>query len=216
MIVIMIERKLEEISRILTELQNLKVDIIGISNKEEAYFPIVCESSKFFNRTYWNSIKLFIIDMHKILNQNEDFSLISTINFAQSNIKKILWKHQIIYENLEKLKAKLESLDKKGLQSLKDLRDKHYAHNDKNKDKLKIELSLLKCWKMLETAQEIFNTLNYHFNNRTLMFENFFHPPNEIYKVYRYELIREMYFAEIVKYPEDGTLIRINQIIRKS
>ena len=209
-----LNNKLKEIRDILIELENLKIDIIAISNKEEKYFDSVSNKSTFFNRIYWNSIKLFIIDIHKLVNDKEHYSLNSVLNFAISNWKHISWKHEMSYEKLVHVKSQIESLVKEDLQSVKDLRDKYYAHNDKDKNKFKVSLNLKKCWQILGTIQDIYNQIGYNLNNETWMFNLYAQPPKELLISYKYNLIKHMYFEEIVKYPDDGTLIQLRKIIR--
>ncbi|WP_117884633.1 AbiU2 domain-containing protein [Aureibaculum luteum] len=125
-----LENKLTEIRDTLIELERLKTDIRFISNKETEYFNKIVEKSAFFYRIYRNSIKLFVIDICKLMNPNEDFSLLKTLNFIQSNRKRIEWKRELKSDRINELIFKIEILNSEHLESFKNLRDKHYAHND--------------------------------------------------------------------------------------
>ncbi|MGB1211077.1 MAG: hypothetical protein ACPG41_06610, partial [Lacinutrix venerupis] len=127
-----LENKLNEIRDTIIELQRLKTDIKFISNKEAEYFSEVVEHSAFFYRTYRNSIKLFVIDICKLLNPNEDFSLIKTLNYILSNRNRIEWRRELTAKRIKELITEIDNLNSEQLENFKNLRDKHYAHNDKN------------------------------------------------------------------------------------
>ena len=207
-----LENKLNEIRDTLIELERLKTDIRFISNKEAEYFSEIIEKSAFFYRTYRNSIKLFVIDICKLLNPNEDYSLIKTLNYILSNRKRIEWKRELTADRINGLILKIEILNSEHLENFKNLRDKHYAHNDKNKFDLEYNVTLIKCWKTLSIVQEIFIELNLCLLNEQYIFSILTKEPYEIVSLLKYKRINEMLLTELKKGPDLGKLQMVRDI----
>lgn len=205
-----LENKLIEIRDVLYELESLKTDIKFISNKEKDYFKDVVEKSNFFYRVYRNSIKLFVIDICKVLNHNEDFSLIKTIDYAMSNWKRISWDRETKIEKLKTLKERIEKLNLEQLKNFKDLRDKHYAHNDKKKHEFESKVTLVNCWQCLKIIQEIFGELYLALLNKQIFFEVSVKEPQEIVSISRYQQIKKYVLSELRESPDIGKL----QVVR--
>jgi len=64
--------------------------------------------------------------------------------------------------------------------NFKYLRDKHYAHNNKNKFELEHNVTLKKCWETLLIVQEIFIELNICLLNKQYIFSILAEEPYEI------------------------------------
>lgn len=116
--------KMSETYKLLIDLELLKSDIKHLSNREEEYFNIAVNKSKFLYKTYFNSVKLLVIDIHKILNPNENFSLKKTINFAKSNVNKIQWQNQITINDFKEIELQTNDLIERKLEKVKTLRNK--------------------------------------------------------------------------------------------
>ncbi|MHA6248105.1 AbiU2 domain-containing protein [Pontibacter sp. CAU 1760] len=207
------EKKLNEISQILRDLEKLKKDIIFISDQESEYFVNAVENSDFLYRVYRNSIKLFVIDVCKLLHPNEHFSLAKTLAFAITERRRICWHRETSIEQLETLKEKVNNLNKEQLESFKTLRDKYYAHNDKAKHEHESKVTLSNCWKTLIILQDIYNELSLRFSNCQIAFESCGRTPNEIIAVSRFREIATFISNERRKSPNIGKLENIRDII---
>jgi hypothetical protein len=207
-----LENKLNEIRDTLIELERLKTDIRFISNKETEYFSEIVEKSAFFYRIYRNSIKLFVIDICKLLNPNEDFSLLKTLNYIQSNRKRIEWKRELKADRINELILEIENLNSEHLESFKNLRDKHYAHNDKKKFDLEYNVTLKKCWETLLIVQEIFIELSLSLLNEQYIFSILTKEPYEIISLLKYKRINEMVLTELKKGADIGNLQKVRDI----
>lgn len=208
-----LQQKIEEIKFILIELENLKTDITSISDKNELYFKNIVENSPFFYRIYKNSIKLFIIDLHKLLKPTEDFSISKVLDYAIINHRDIIWKRDIENKKLKNLKTELENLITKDLDDIKLLRDKYYAHNDKNKDKYKVSIKLIRCWQILIVLQEIFLEINLALNNEQIIFHLFAQKTDIMYRLNKYKVIKDLINEELIKSSDIGELQKIRDII---
>lgn len=60
-----LKKRLEETFELLVELERLKSDIKHLSNQSADYFPVAVERSNFLYRTYYNAIKLLVVDLNK-------------------------------------------------------------------------------------------------------------------------------------------------------
>ena len=207
-----LENRLNEIRDILIELESLKTEIRFISNKEEDYFQYAVEQSSFFYRVYRNSIRLFVIDICKLLIPDEHFSITKTIDYALSNRKRINWYREIKIDRLKILKEKVEKLNLEQLKNFEILRNKYYAHNDKNKYDFESKVTLSNCWESLETIQGIFNELSLGLQNKEFRFETFGKEPQEIISISRYRQIKEYVLSELRKSPHIGKLQEVRDI----
>lgn len=207
-----LNNRLNEILDILIELERLKTDIRFISDKDAEYFHEVVEKSAFFYRVYNNSIKLFVIDICKLLNPNEDFSLIKTLNYILSNRKRIEWKRELTVDRITELLIKVEILNSENFKSFKNLRDKHYAHNDKEKNYLGYNLTLKKCWEALNIIQEIFIELKLCLSNEQYMFSLWAEEPYELVSLLKYKHIKKMLLIELKKSSDLGRLQQVRDI----
>ncbi|WP_413788382.1 hypothetical protein [Tenacibaculum sp. 1B UA] len=137
-------------------------------------------------------MKLLVIDIHKLLNPNEHFSLKKTINFAKSNINKIEWNIKPTQEHLKTIELQIDELIENYLQKVKNLRNNHYAHLDKNKDTIIYDLRLKDMYQIMEKSEIIYKNLVSHFNNSGAIFNIWKNPPNEILSLSKYHKIRKL------------------------
>lgn len=190
---------MEETYKLLVGLELLKSDIQHLSNKEKEYFKIAINKSKFIYRTYFNSVKLLVIDIHKILNPKEHFSLKKTINYAKSNINKIDWYIKPTQEDLKIIEIQIDELIEDKLQKVKNLRNKHYAHLDKNKDSIKYDLRLIDMYEVLEKSEIIYKRISHLSNKSGAIFNIWHQPPNEIINLSKYRKINNLLLEKIWK-----------------
>ena len=207
-----LENRLNEIRDTLIELERLKTDIKFISNQEAEYFSEVVEHSAFLYRTYRNSIKLFIIDICKLLNPNEDFSLSKTLNYILSNRNRIEWKRELTPKRIKELIGKIDNLNLEQLENFKNLRDKHYAHNDKKKFDLEYNVTLRKCWQTISIVQEVFIELRLCLLNEQYIFSILSKEPFEIVYLLKYKRINKLLLTELKNSPDIGKLQMVRNI----
>lgn len=192
--------KLEETYLLLVELERLKSDIQHLSNQNADYFKIAVQKSHFLYRTYFNAIKLLVIDTYKILNPTQDFTLHKTLNFIISNHKNIDWYKTPKIGDLNTIKLQIESLVEDKLESIKILRDKNYAHLDKDREKYKYDFRLIDAYESIDKLQEIYRSLIFHFNGSGVVFSLWNKPPNEIISLSKYHKLRksilELHFTD--------------------
>lgn len=193
------DNKMQETYKLLVGLELLKSDIQHLSNKEKEYFGIAINKSKFLYRTYFNSVKLLVIDIHKILNPKEHFSLKKTINFAKSNINKIDWNIKPTQEDLNIIECQIDELIEDKLKKVKDLRNNHYAHLDKNKDTVKYDLRLIDMYDVIEKSEIIYKKISLLLNNTEAIFNIWHQPPSEIVNLSKFLKIKNLLLDKILK-----------------
>ncbi|MGE5943236.1 MAG: hypothetical protein ACM31G_02745 [Flavobacteriales bacterium] len=155
---------LEETFLLLVELERLKSGIKHLSNQNKDYFKTAVQKSHFLYRTYFNAIKLLVIDINKILNPTQDFSLYKTLNFIINNHRNIDWHESPTIKDLTTIKLEIENLIQNKLEGIKTLRDKNYAHLDKNRENYNYNFRLIDAYETIEKFQEIYRNLIFYFN----------------------------------------------------
>lgn len=208
-----LKHKLDEIRDILVELEFLKKDILSIHNTEEEYFEKMIKKSKFFYRLYLNYTKPFVIDCHKLIGQKEHYNILNLINFSQSNIRTIGWHHSIDISLIEKLKDKYYKTEEH-FNTITLLRNKVYAHNDRNKSELKFSITLKDFWTVLSSLQEIFGEIHFHFDNTDWRFDKLYQKPVEIKQAYKFLKIRNLYYDSFISDTVEFSIAEIKNIIR--
>ena len=214
--------KTEELSSILDEirdnlinLQYLKKDVEYITSTNKSYFKDVIEKSSFFNRVYVNFLKQFLIDFYKLLNPKEYHSISYTIKFIRSNYSLIEWKREFSTNRIEELDLLIEEFEIDYINNLKNIRDKHLAHSDKNKKKYESTISIQKTWKNLEVIQKIFIELYLALNDKQYVFELIGKTPNEVLSLQKYYEIRNLIFHKHRFSNLSDDLKEVQKIIRK-
>ncbi len=127
----------------LVYLEYLKNDIIYISNRKEDYFKEIVYGSSFFGRSYKNSIKLFVLELYKILENKEHYNLQSFLNSIIYNNWYTEPDMNIIIQFRNRVSAISKSEDYK---KVKNLRNKYYAHSDSNRNDFETNVPFIKLW----------------------------------------------------------------------
>ncbi|PJJ09747.1 hypothetical protein CLU83_3118 [Flavobacterium sp. 1] len=211
----MIEAKLKETTLIIFELEYLKSDLISIMNPDSVYFKTIIENSPSFYRIYRNSYKLFVIELAKILDSKEDFSIISSVNFLITNRKKIVWKNsEIQLERLNFIRDEIKSIENLHLKSIKILRDKFYAHTDKNRHEIELSFNLQLGWEILKQLRAFFEEIVLKVNNQHIMFSVLSNLTNEMVLLQRYKLIQNMIQLKLKEQPNIGELQKVRDIMQ--
>ena len=209
------EERMAETYKLLVELEILKSDIQHLSNKEKEYFRIAVDKSKFLYRSYFNSVKLLVLDIHKVLNPKEHFSLKKTINCAKSNINKIEWNKQITQIDLNKLDLQINDLIESKLEKVKTLRNNQYAHLDKNKDSIEYDLRLMDMYEIIEKSEMIYKKLSSYYKGSDAIFNIWKNPPDEIISLTKYHKIRDLLLEKYLKNEWSENLNQIWNILNE-
>ncbi len=209
-----LQKKVKEILNIILEIEYLKADLLSISNSDTSYYKSVITSSESFTRIYRNSYKLFVIELAKLLDSKEHFCLLSLVNYLLTNEKEIEWKRDFEKSKLIVYRDEILKLEKENLKSIKTLRDKFYAHTDKNRrDHLPVPYSFQKGCEILKQLREIFEDIIFHLNNQKIMFDHILSTlTGEMVILYRYKQIRELIFEKLKESPNLGELQQIRDI----
>ena len=207
------EKIIDEIADMIMQIQYLKTDITYLSDKSQPYFSEVVENSRFLHRTYWNSIKLLIIDLNKLINPEEDFSFQKALNFVLSNRKNIDWENEITLDQIIDLQNKIINIEKNYLEKIKNLRNKVYAHNDRKKEHLNLPISLQECWEINEELQMVFNRLHWHLRKQMFPISEYAPKPEEIIRLQKYREIKTYVFKSRAENNVSTDIENIQKII---
>lgn len=166
---IILKERLDTLLNILLDLEFYKQNSETISNREKKYFERVCKNSQFFHTSYKVFLKLFIIEIYKLLDPSGDYSVSKLINFCETNRNKIVWDDQPGLDFFSQLKKKYQ-FEQEEVFKIKTLRDKFYAHTDKNRFEVIPEIDKEKLWETLDKLQKIFQQICQHYNNHYWLF----------------------------------------------
>ena len=136
------------------------------------------------------------------------------MNFILSNRNQIKWRRVPTSKRIIELRQKIESLNFEHLEKFKNLRDKHFAHNDGKKFEFESKVTLKLCWEILTVLQEIFVELNIHLLNVEYVFSIIGSKPNEIVALARYMRIKKLIHEELKSGSEIGRLQKVRDIAR--
>lgn len=190
-----LKERLAEIHEILLELEFLRGDIKYLITANESSHKQIVSKSRFFYRLHRNYIRLFVIDTYKLIGKREDFNLHRTLEFCKINRNKIEWHQKISLDKLNTLSEKINIVSQK-FSDIQELRNKHYAHRDKNKDSFPSNVTLVELWEVLDSLQEVFRELNVDFDNMNWFFSLQYREPNIISEIDKYRRLRTLIHNE--------------------
>ena len=190
-----LKERLSEIRDTLLELEFIKKDIKTLTNSTKEDRKETLQESRFFYRLHRNYIRLFIIDIFKLIGKKEDHNIQKLIEFCKINLKKIEWFNPISLEKLNSLTDKLSNISEK-FEQIEGLRNKYYAHNDKKKNSFTYQLSFMELSEILEGLQNIFSELNVEFDNHQWLFDIQYTSPDIMHNLNKYKQLRKLTLKE--------------------
>ena len=186
-----LKERLSEIRDTLLELEFIKKDIKSLRESYNSPEKEILTESMFYNRLYKNYIRLFIIDVFKLIGKKEDHNIQKLLEFCKINLKRIDWENSISLQELNNLNDNLSTISTK-FEQIEGLRNKYYAHNDKRKKTFNYDISLKELWEILEGLQNIFSELNLKFDNHHWYFDIQYTTPGFINNLYKFKKIRKL------------------------
>ncbi|APZ46118.1 hypothetical protein BW723_07320 [Polaribacter reichenbachii] len=210
-----LDEKMDFYRNSLIYLEYLKNDIIFISNRKEDYFKEIVYSSSFFERSYKNSIKLFVLELYKILENKEHYNLQSFLNNIINNKDEYNnWYTEPDINIMIQFRNKVSAISKsEDYKKIKNLRNKYYAHSDSNRDNFKTDVPFHKLWIILDEIQKIFCYLNLHLNKEQFIFSLVEKEIREIKLLQKHKRINKYVNSELRKSPDIGKLQEIRNIM---
>lgn len=154
-----LKKVFDEICQILCRCEQLKGDIIALQGNHAKDYKSLVKSAAFLDRINLYFFQIYIIQLCLLLHSKEDHSLKSFITKLKEERKKISDNPESIKKINEAL-VRVERLESSNLYPLRTLRDKFWAHRDKNRNAHKISITYSNAWDILLELQSIFNLLN--------------------------------------------------------
>lgn len=186
-----LKKKLDSTFNILLELEFMKQSIEKVSDKDSKYFKGSSNNSQFLNTVYKTFVRMFVVDLYKLIDKNSHFYLPKTIKFCKDNLSQIDWKHEITLEDLERIERKF-IISESIYTDIKTLRDKFYAHSDSNRFNYKISIKPNDLWEILKNLQGIFRLICQDFNNSCWIFELQFKGVFELRYISNYKMLQKI------------------------
>src|SRR5690606_19651594 len=174
-----IKKDLEEIIKILVEMEHLKNSIKELTNEKEEYFDLVVKKSHFYHKVYVNYVKVFVIDVYKLMAEREAYNFKNLLKKCIDNTDESSPDKNLTNIKFRNLLKDFESIYDKYFQMIKEHRNKYYAHTDRNKEKYEFGYPTEELFEILCVFQKIYSALNEYYNNKPL-FVVLDNKPNEI------------------------------------
>lgn len=211
----MIENKLKETMMLFFELEYLRSDLTSISNQNSKYFYDIVENSPSFYRIYRQSFKLFVIELAKVVDSKEHFSLLRLVDYIISNRKYIIWKNnEIEMSRLKFIREEIKKIEDTYLNDIKNLRDKFYAHTDKDRHKVELIFSQRIGFEILEKLRTYFEEISLKLNNQHMAFSSVKSSlTNEMVLLHRYKLIQKFIMKNMREKGNIGELQYVRDIM---
>ena len=211
----MIENKLKETMMLFFELEYLRSDLTSISNQDSKYFYDIVENSPSFYRIYRQSFKLFVIELAKVVDSKEHFSLLRLVDYIISNRKYIIWKNnEIEMSRLKFIRDEIKKIEDTYLNDIKNLRDKFYAHTDKDRHKVELIFSQRTGFEILEKLKTYFEEISLKLINQHMAFSSVKSSlTNEMVLLHRYKLIQKFIMKNLKEKGNIGELQYVRDIM---
>ena len=214
-IVVLINDYLDSIEEKLFELELTKKVIDYIGRTDANYFKPVVEKSRFLYSCWKNAIKVFVIDLCKIVEQREYRNIGSLLDALSIHQKELVWKYPFAQHKLDSMKQALEEIrSSSSYLKIKTLRDKYYAHSDKDKLKYETKWSKSEIWEMVDSLQEMYNQINLSLRETKIMFGRT-QQYSELQMIYKYSKISQYAYEKCSIEPDDKHIQVIIEILRK-
>lgn len=208
-----LKNKLDTTFNIFLELEFMKNGIVDVSNEQSKYFQKSCQKSQFFHTSFKAFSKLFFIEIYKLLDKNGDYNLLKTVSFCKRHLDNINWHTKIDFQTLEKLEQKL-NYPEETLSIIKTLRDKFYAHSDKNRFNYNLKIDKLELWKILDNLQDVFRILCSNFNNTCWIFNIQYQGTPELRSLSNYSDLHQFVMQSKIDGKDRISVEELEKIIR--
>jgi len=83
-----------------------------------------------------------MVEMNKLFDNNESLCISKYINELVNNYRRIVWFNNLLVEELREMQLNIEN-HKEYFEKIKNIRDEHLAHSDKNRKKISVHIDEL-------------------------------------------------------------------------
>ncbi len=194
-----IKERLEDIFNRIISLHLLEEDLKYIANMEAPHFEAVVAKSHFFFRMKESILRRIVLELCMLLKQSEDLNIPSFLANLANSHKKYSWKSKIELRVIQELQSQLQGIVvSEQFGKIVILRDKFYAHADKNRNQIEFKLPHAEVWLIISKLKNIHDVLNSSFFNTTTHWSfskvNMGHHVLE--SLFKYYKIRELVWEE--------------------
>lgn len=170
-----LNKHLEESSNILVLALMYYKDLKYLSKPIEPQEQIIVFKYLAFQRIKYSAWVLTVLELCKLFinRETEKYNFHKLLTFLLDSYDRTKWKSAFEKDKILKLKSKLENENQTTIRKLEKLRDKFYAHTDKNIAQLVSRLSIdfIEIDILINLAIEIFNEIEINYFDRQTVFE---------------------------------------------
>lgn len=149
----------DEIRQILCRCEQLKGDITGLGGSYVKSYRSIFKGGEFLSRIRMYLFQIYVIQLCMILNSKEHHSLAVLIRTLLKD-PSVKWDNSNAKLKMENALARIEVLESTHITTLRTLRDKFWAHRDRQRNNHTVSLSYEVGWLILDELKQIFNIVN--------------------------------------------------------
>jgi hypothetical protein len=195
-----------EISQILCRCEQLKGDICSLSGEHVKTYKSVFKGGEFLPRIRTYLFQTFVIQLCMILHCKEHHSLATLIRklLEDSSLK---WADENSKHKMEDALARIETLESVHINTLRTLRDKFWAHRDRQRNNHAVSFTYNTAWLILEEMKQIYNIVNMQILQTETRFDVLSsREPIELAHLARYSKMYERLRPEMLRPADDLSL----------
>lgn len=149
----------DEIRQILCRCEQLKGDITSLGGTYVKTYRNVFKGGEFLSRIRMYLFQTYVIQLCTILNSREHHSLAALIRILLNDTS-LNWAEDGSKREVEKALARIDALESTHITTLRTLRDKFWAHRDRQRNNHTVSLTYDTGWLILDELKQIFNVVN--------------------------------------------------------
>lgn len=157
-------------SRIVVDCYKIIKDIEFLSNSNHSRdIADVIEGDRFFVRAGNYMWTILVLELNKIFDKREAYALSKTLNIAVNNFSKVRWDKKEDFGRLNELRNEIEEEKVQTvIGNLNHIRDKQFAHLDRNRFDKEILITLTDARNLLDLAQKTLSEIHWRLNGAGL------------------------------------------------
>ena len=202
-----------EISQILCRCEQLKGDICSLTGGHVQTYKTVFKGGEFLPRIKTYLFQIFVIQLCMILHSKEHHSLSALIRKLLED-SSLNWVDDNAKHEMTDALLRIETLESAHINTLRTLRDKFWAHRDRQRNNHAVSLTYNTAWLILEEMKQIYNVVNMQILQTETRFDVLSNrEPIELAHLARYSKMYERLRPEILR-PADELSLDLTYLMR--
>lgn len=167
-----IHQTIDTSRKLLIDCQDIYFDIEFFANISQKEYDSIIKFNPVFERINLQQWLTIVIKLNLLLNTDESYNILKSLNIFHSNHKKSSWKDLLVKKDVRDFINKFEDPSiKEIITKIKNIRHKHVAHLDKNRGTLNQHVSVPELKKIITLSTKALDYIFSRVMNMPLNFE---------------------------------------------